>query len=64
MKSNKQKIKKDAITYLEIRHQTWLGWGKRVEKKVKGLYYDAHNNTAITGNSIGLYTNNTVKPDD
>lgn len=38
--------------------------GMRVEKKVKGLYYDAHNNPAITGNSIGPYTNNTVKPDD
>lgn len=24
--------------------------------------HDAHNNTAITGHSIGLHTNNTVKP--
>lgn len=34
------------------------GW----KKKKSRADHDADNNTAITGNSIGLYTNNTVKP--
>lgn len=35
-----------------------------VWKKKSRVDHDAHNNTAITGNSIGPYTDNTVKADD
>lgn len=37
------------------------GWKK---KNVKRVDHDADNNSAITGNSIGPDTNNTVKPAD
>lgn len=43
---------------------TWLHENKEGWNKVKRVDHEAHNNTAITGNSIGPYTNNTVKPAD
>lgn len=50
---------KVGVCVSDMASQKKKGW-----KKFKGVDHDAHNNTAITGNSIGPYTNNTVKPAD